>query len=235
MGRAQTEWPQGSVVYSQQGIHGQWRPDCSGFVAMCWNLLTGWGGPSTVTLVTDNWVKSITWSQLKAGDAIGKLGVGTDGDNGHIVLFDSWEYPDGATSENARYFGWEMTPPAGPVLRLIRYPYDGDRGYLPWRYVNIIDAPEEDMRQLVIVKSLDDEQLWLSDLMTRRRIAQSDVADILYVADQVGQPVYHGGNVWEAANLDAFGQDLTPAPSDGESVMAAAQLIADAIDRTIGD
>lgn len=87
--RAQT-WVDQQVGYSMWNYHPDpdgvlYRTDCSGFVSMAYRLGESY---STVTLGTQ-----LTWipkEELRLGDAVGNLGEGTGGANGHIVLFNGW-------------------------------------------------------------------------------------------------------------------------------------------------
>ena len=121
-----------------------WRRDCSGFVSMCWNIpsLTHgfFGGMNTVSFVSTGLVSRIDKAELQPGDAVGLLGLGTDGAGGHIVIFEAWADP-----EQKAYFGYEQVR-GGPKHRRIRYPYDDDeRDYQPYRYRNIDDDLEDRM------------------------------------------------------------------------------------------
>lgn len=80
-------WPDGTVPYQQWGNASPTgdRPDCSGYVGnCCWGI-----GPevNTVSLVTDGWMYEIDPKDLLPGDALGKCGPGTAGNDGHIQLF----------------------------------------------------------------------------------------------------------------------------------------------------
>ncbi|MDU7360705.1 MAG: SH3 domain-containing protein [Propionibacteriaceae bacterium] len=62
-----------------------YRADCSGMVSMALHLT--WS-PSTRDL--RNYVYPISKSQLRPGDIIGNLGPGSEGANGHVVVFNGW-------------------------------------------------------------------------------------------------------------------------------------------------
>jgi len=134
MHRAATIWPLYGVQYSQGALRNGWRTDCSGYVSMCLDLTgVGWGGANTVTFVTGGYAHEITQAELLAGDMIGHCGPGTEGDGGHIVLFDRWQ-----DSTHAAYWAYEMTGGWGPKHRIIQYPYDGVGGdWKPYRYAAI--------------------------------------------------------------------------------------------------
>lgn len=143
--RATTMWAQGSVPYSQNTIQQPtgYRQDCSGYVSMAWGIPPnengGWGGQNTATLVTRGYMKEIPAADLKPGDAVGNCGPGSEGDAGHIVLFEKWFNQD---PNNDDYYLLEQ---AGGVKgwrrRLVTYPYPG-MGAPPWkawRFVGIAD------------------------------------------------------------------------------------------------
>ena len=97
-------------------------------------------GASTVTLVTDGYIKEITRDELQPGDLIGHCGPGTGESGGHVVLFDHWA--DG----HATYWAYEQhgghhPEPFGPEHSVVTYPYHGLEGYKPYRYVGIQDGP----------------------------------------------------------------------------------------------
>ncbi len=138
MRRAQTGWPTGAVPYSQNVIHQPdgYRCDCSGFVAMCWAIpLAGtWGGPNTVSLITDGWMREITPDELRPGDAVGLCGPGTAGDLGHVQLFDEWANND---STDSHHFVWQQR---GGVFGPRRELVDWTAGYRAYRYRDITDG-----------------------------------------------------------------------------------------------
>lgn len=136
--RARTGWPMGGVPYSQSTEWADgYRQDCSGFVAMALGITSEpWGGPNTAQLVTAGYVHSIAVDDLKAGDLIGRLGPGTEGDAGHVQVFVSWdndvpgdnghtviEQTGGGSGPHERHYG-EWTP-----------------GYGAWRYNGITADP----------------------------------------------------------------------------------------------
>lgn len=144
--RARTLWPVGTVPYSQEviGPNG-YRQDCSGFVSMCWAIPPaergGWGGQSTVTLVTNGYMREIPSSDLQPGDAVGICGPGTPGGAGHIVLFEGWVNDD---PYDDRYWAYEQCGGTrGPLHRIIEYPYDGASGsWRAWRYTKAVGGDE---------------------------------------------------------------------------------------------
>jgi hypothetical protein len=126
--RAQSIWPMKGVRYSQQDLHHPdgYRCDCSGYVSMCWAIPTdapgSWGGLSTVTLVTDGWMHEIPADQLQPGDAVGKCGPGSAGNDGHIQLFVRWYNDD---PHDSRYWCLEQAGGVnGPQQRLMNW--------IPW-------------------------------------------------------------------------------------------------------
>lgn len=143
--RAVTMWQPGTVPYSQNSIHQAtgYRQDCSGFVSMCWGIppgaAGGWGGQSTVTLVTQGWMREIPASDLKPGDAVGICGPGSAGDDGHIVLFERWANDN---PNDDHYWLYEQAgSQRGPVHRVTDYPYGGPVGaWRAYRFRDITDG-----------------------------------------------------------------------------------------------
>src|SRR6266478_3871580 len=88
--RARVGWIPGTVPYSQVLYHttwaGRYRQDCSGYVCMCWALGISY---STVSLVNENIMHEIPFADLLPGDALGLCGPGTDGNAGHIQLYEA--------------------------------------------------------------------------------------------------------------------------------------------------
>jgi len=141
MGRAATVWKPGTVAYSQSTIHQPdgYRQDCSGYVSMCWalplNAPGSWGGQNTVSLVTLGYMHEITPGDLRAGDAVGKCGPGTAGNDGHIQLVESYNPATGSVVI------WEQAGGGGPARRsLKRIPV----GYKAYRYQAIEAGRGED-------------------------------------------------------------------------------------------
>jgi hypothetical protein len=136
--RAATVWPLGHVPYSQMTVRNPgWRTDCSGYVSMCLNLAKP--GLSTVTLVTEGYIREITQNELRPGDLVGHCGPGTAGDAGHVVVFDRWE------QGHDTYWAYEFHggPQLGPKHSLIRYPYHGLDGYKAYLYKEITDGSQD--------------------------------------------------------------------------------------------
>lgn len=135
------------VPYNQGAIAPDgWRADCSGFLSMVWNIPPsenrGWGGQSTVSLVTNGYITPISTNDLQPGDAIGMCGPSTGGDYGHIVLFKSWV--DGAVGR--RYNGAEHRGGnLGAEHRVISYPYDGMSGFRAYRFTKIAVGGDEEV------------------------------------------------------------------------------------------
>jgi len=144
--RAATLWRERTVPYNMGRLHNGWRTDCSGFVSMCWNVPDSvghgfWGGLSTVTLVSSGLALKIPKDQLEPGDAVGFLGEGSDGPNGHVVLFAGW-----TDAGRTRYWAYEQHGPTnpttyGPVHRVITYGYWGRPSFAAYRYRDITGAP----------------------------------------------------------------------------------------------
>jgi hypothetical protein len=146
--RAASMWPANSVPYSQEAIHQPtgYRQDCSGFASMCWAIPPnaapgGWGGLSTVTLVTGGWIYEISPSDLRPGDAVGICGPGSAGDDGHIVIFERWA--SDAENESAYWMYEQAGGRKGPVHRVVEYPYGGPTGaWRAYRFRDITDGGE---------------------------------------------------------------------------------------------
>ena len=95
--RAKYGWSRKSVIFNRSGFHkpSGYRTNAPGYVSMVWDIPLyvrhNVGGLSTVTLLTDGWVKEIEIRELKPGDAIGYLGTDSiDTDGGFIVIFEKW-------------------------------------------------------------------------------------------------------------------------------------------------
>lgn len=136
--RARTIWPMGQVPYSQGQLHQPdgYRADCSGYVAACWgtppNGAGSWGGFSTVTV--GYYAHQITPDELRPGDAIGRCGPGTAGNDGHIQLFLGW---DNATpGDNGHRVLEQAGGSSGPTER--HYATWPD-GYTCWRLNGIVE------------------------------------------------------------------------------------------------
>jgi hypothetical protein len=134
----------GRTPYDQGAQKNGWRTDCSGYACRCWNQASGWGGESTVSLVDKHLVTQLPNADaLLPGDAIGLMGPGTDGDNGHIVIFEQW-VDDDPTDDRLWIFE-QCGGTSGPIHRITNYPYDGNSSYTPWRYVGIADGVAHDV------------------------------------------------------------------------------------------
>jgi hypothetical protein len=117
-------WADSPRPYSQEDYDpvSGYRLDCSGYVSMAWRLAPP--GPTTVDL-PDICVR-IVREELRPGDAVMLGGPGTDGDAGHVLLFESW-----ADDEHTRLRAFEQVP-AGTVYRVRSFPLSPP--YLPYRY-----------------------------------------------------------------------------------------------------
>ena len=131
-------WPDGTVPYAQ---FGPWpRPDCSGYVGgLCWAIPVP---VSTVTLVTDGWMHEIAPTSAKLGDALGRCGPGTGGNEGHIQLFRGWSGAIGGALAIAEQAGGAP----GPRHHTVKRPTSGYKFY---RFKDIVDVlppdqPRED-------------------------------------------------------------------------------------------
>jgi hypothetical protein len=127
-----TAWNGGPVPYSMTAKYQGWRQDCSGYVSMAWNLPQGsGGGPNTVALLNDGWVRPINWDDLMPGDAIGFLGDGSAGAAGHVMLFERWD-----DAQRTTYWVYEQAGDGGTKHRTHARSYNG---YKPYRYKDIRD------------------------------------------------------------------------------------------------
>lgn len=128
---------QGRAVSDNTG--GKYRPDCSGYVSMAWHLPKKGGYDySTVDLPEVAHSLNDDKNALLPGDIMLKGGPGTGGNDGHVLIFDSWD--DAAHTTYTAYEqggGARVTHhPSG-----VPYPYwNNDRGFHPYRYNNIIDS-----------------------------------------------------------------------------------------------
>lgn len=138
-------WINKGIKYSQSGDSSKWysdghgskyRPDCSGFVSMALhvNPKPG-GGYGTTTMLPI--AKEISWDELQEGDFVGTLGPGTEGDNGHVVLFAGWvkgkEKKQFHTLECA---GERVGCIAG--TKSVRF-QKGDKFAKPYKYIRVVE------------------------------------------------------------------------------------------------
>jgi len=138
-GRAEG-WIARGIRYNWDKKTDGYRRDCSGYVSMSLAIPTDAnGGPNTVSL--RDHVSEIDRSHLKLGDIIGKIGPGTEGDKGHVLLFKQWV-------DSNTYEAYEMHGPTGTAVEVTRrpYPYDRERDrdadlYKPYRYSKISECP----------------------------------------------------------------------------------------------
>ena len=113
-------------TYDPQGRN--YRTDCSGFVSMALHLPES---ANTVTL--PKYVYRISWSDLRPGDVVGTLGYGTEGSNGHVVIFNGW-----ANSAHTYFYTLEERGGAGAVSYVRPTSFKvGTRYALPYRYTKI--------------------------------------------------------------------------------------------------
>lgn len=95
--RARYGWPRKSAPFIRTVFHEPdgYRMDAPGFICMAYkiplNAPHSWGGLTTVTLLSDDWMYEIDQGDLRPGDAMGYLGPDSvDMDGGFIVLFEQW-------------------------------------------------------------------------------------------------------------------------------------------------
>jgi hypothetical protein len=81
-------WAEAARPYSQElnDPASGYRMDCSGYLSMTWGL----PAPGLDTVRLPDVAERIEWSELTPGDAVMKAGPGTEGDNGHAILFAGW-------------------------------------------------------------------------------------------------------------------------------------------------
>jgi putative cell wall-binding protein len=117
-----------------------WRTDCSGFVAMCWDLRDYLGRPQSPTTMDyranpSRWYR-ITKADLKPGDMM-LVCAEWGGPYSHAVLFAGW-----ADTAKTNYWAIEESSSKGGVVRrMTPYPYWGTAAayYRPYRYASIQD------------------------------------------------------------------------------------------------
>lgn len=132
-GRAEN-WISRKIRYDWDQKTDGYRRDCSGYVSRSLGIPTNSnGGPNTVSL--RNYVNPISRSQLKLGDIIGKIGAGTEGANGHVLLFKRWV-------NSSTYEAYELHGPTGSLVGVYRhtFPFDGKSGFASYRYKKISEC-----------------------------------------------------------------------------------------------
>lgn len=142
------QWPDGSVPYDMERPDG--TLDCSSYVARCLELPTpdSW---STVNL--PRVCTKITPGELRRGDLIGKMGPGTSGGDGHVMVFLGWAA--------RRLYIAEQTPDYGPTHReMAAIP----TGYECWRFNAVSDMdPALIDRSVEIINKVNDGVATLAD------------------------------------------------------------------------
>ncbi|MDO9107785.1 MAG: cell wall-binding repeat-containing protein [Coriobacteriia bacterium] len=130
-------WIDRAVPYSQSTYFEGYRQDCSGFLSMCW-VLSRNGLPlslSTADLDAPGLVVPIAKEELQPGDMILRPKDQLGAAYGHAVLFVGWADP-----AHTRYIGYhESSSGAGAVMANITYPFWGETGFSPYRYLNVDD------------------------------------------------------------------------------------------------
>jgi putative cell wall-binding protein len=125
-------------VNAAQARYLGWRTDCSGFVAMCWDLRDSLGRPQSPTTMDyranpSRWYK-IAKTALKPGDMM-LVCAEWGAPYSHAVLFAGW-----ADAAKTQYWAIEESSSKGGVVRrMTPYPYWGTAGayYRPYRYASI--------------------------------------------------------------------------------------------------
>lgn len=119
-------WTSKRVPYSQAGYKSGYRRDCSGFIAMAWNLPENF-----VTFNIPTVAKRIRKDQLQPGDILLNTGGGVGGR--HVVMFEKW-----ANKSKTKYYLLEQTGANGvdsAIRRVMPYPYKFDKSlYKPYRF-----------------------------------------------------------------------------------------------------
>ncbi|MFF7727108.1 hypothetical protein [Streptomyces sp. NPDC008001] len=120
-------WVAERVPYSQSGCHdnqfGCYRPDCSGYVSMAWNL-----GSSLTTWALWNVTSDIPANDLQPGDILLRDSDGID----HVALFVHWA--DAAHTQPVVREEWDF----GQVAEERTWG-NGLRGFTPRRYQRLDD------------------------------------------------------------------------------------------------
>ncbi|MGW0606421.1 peptidoglycan-binding protein [Streptomyces sp. NPDC002640] len=118
-------WTDAGVPYDMtRNWSDGYRQDCSGFVAMAWNLPeNAWTG------TLDAFAERIPKDDLRPGDILLHHDPADPENGSHVVIFGGW-----TDYTHTRYVAYEQTRPHA-VRRVLAYPYpeDGDR-YVPYRY-----------------------------------------------------------------------------------------------------
>ncbi|MFC0533388.1 C40 family peptidase, partial [Phytohabitans kaempferiae] len=130
-------WVSVGIPYSQvrcyRNSYGDYRTDCSGFVAMAWGL--GGSGSAFWTGNLMNRASQIARSSLKPGDAL--LRHTGDPSENHVALFVEW-----ANSARTEPVVMEQTGSRDTIQRTWSADYAGL--YTPIRYDNILEEPKPD-------------------------------------------------------------------------------------------
>ncbi len=129
-----------SSVSSSVARYQGWRTDCSGFVAMCWELRDYLGRPQSPTTMDyraapSRWVR-IAKADLRPGDMM-LVCAEWGAPYSHAVLFAGW-----ADAAKTQYWAIEESSSQGGVVkRMTPYPYWGSAAkyYRPYRYTGIQD------------------------------------------------------------------------------------------------
>ena len=132
--RAETIWPLGAVPYSMASTKSPTghRQDCSGYASACLGLPPP--GESTVTLVTKSLVRPLSWEEMRPGDLVGRMGPGTEGAAGHVMVVTGVSGKQYTVLE-------QKGGTSGPVRGT--YKIGGPSGYKPYRSVAVTE--EDDM------------------------------------------------------------------------------------------
>jgi pimeloyl-ACP methyl ester carboxylesterase len=115
-------WIASPRPYSQELIDPEsgYRMDCSGYVSMAWKL----DPPGLTTVELPDVATLITKEELRTGDVVMIGGPETEGDAGHVIIFEQWHDPD-----MTRMWAFEQTG-RSTLHHVIDYP---PAPYLPYR------------------------------------------------------------------------------------------------------
>lgn len=221
--RAVTLWGGlGSTPYSQNEWRDGYRTDCSGYVSGCWNLNAPeyagrYTNLNTVTLVTLGVMEPISPDALQPGDAMGNCGPGTEGDAGHIVLFDRWD--NNIPSDNHYWCYEQVGGQSGPVHSHYDWPYPGESNWQAYRFLGVSTTPATRKEEpMLFIRRKGFKAVWASNLITRSWISTGGG---LTRAQDAAKSVYglsdDAVKVLDVDELDGYGAAVGPLPPDEPS------------------
>eukprot|EP01113_Clastostelium_recurvatum_P002466 TRINITY_DN1102_c0_g1_i2.p1 TRINITY_DN1102_c0_g1~~TRINITY_DN1102_c0_g1_i2.p1 ORF type:complete len:156 (-),score=26.81 TRINITY_DN1102_c0_g1_i2:99-566(-) len=118
-------WVKDAVPWDIHKTYQGYRTDCSGYVAMAWELPKP--GPAPSGLIP--YVHSISKNQLKDGDILLDTSI-------HVAIFGGWQ-----NSDQSQYMCYEEGNESFPTrAKVTPYPYWSGYGHFsPYRFTNITD------------------------------------------------------------------------------------------------